>query len=168
MRSRASATARANAIVDWMAWFPRRVVRRANNAREPVQTRGEAGGRLRHLSCTHAVGQHPSELVARGDVELVEHLAQVVGDGVLADEQPRADVRVREAVAGEPRDLDLLGGQLLAGLDPALADALAGGQQLTLGARGERLGAHAREQLERGAQLVAGVERRRSRRSHSP
>jgi hypothetical protein len=38
------------------------------------------------------------------------------------------------------------------------ADALAGGNQLTLGARGERLGAHAREPLKRGAQLVAGVE----------
>ena len=47
---------------------------------------------------------------------------------------------------------------MLAGLDLALADALAGGQQLTLGALGERLGAHAREQLERGAQLVAGVD----------
>ena len=53
------------------------------------------------------------ELVARGDVELGEHLAQVVGDGVLADEQPRADVSVGEAVAGEPRDLSFLGGELV-------------------------------------------------------
>src|SRR5206468_4247661 len=41
---------------------------------------------------------------------------------------------------------------------PAFADALAGGPQLTRGARGERLGANAREQLERGAQLLAGVQ----------
>src|SRR4051794_17603312 len=97
-------------------------------------------------------------MVARGDVELGVDLAQVVGDGVLADDQARADLAVREAVAREPRDLDLLGGQLLAGLQPALADALAGGQQLTLGAGGERRGAHARELLDRRAQLLASVE----------
>src|SRR3954447_517530 len=82
----------------------------------------------------------------------------MVGDRVLADDQARADLAVREAVAREPRDLDLLGGQLLAGLDPALANALASGQQLALGARDERLGAHADEPLVRRAQLVAGVE----------
>src|SRR3954452_6870740 len=75
-----------------------------------------------------------------------------------ADEQARADIGVREAVAREARDLDLLGGQLPPGLDPAFAHALAGGQQLTLGAPGERLGAHGREQLERITQLMAGVD----------
>jgi hypothetical protein len=77
---------------------------------------------------------------------------------VLADEQPLADGGVRKAVAGQSRNLSLLGGELLARFDGALADALAGGLQLTLGARDECLRAHAREQLERGAQLVAGVE----------
>src|SRR3954465_284977 len=75
-----------------------------------------------------------------------------------ADEQARADIGVREAVAREARDLDLLGGQLPPGLDPAFAHALAGGQQLTLGARGERLRAHGREELERSTQLLAGVD----------
>ena len=79
-----------------------------------------------------------------------------------------ADLGVREAVAGEPRDLGLLGGELVPGLDGAFADTLAGGQQLALGAAGERLDTHRVEHLERGAQLLASVRRRRSRRSHSP
>jgi hypothetical protein len=36
---------------------------------------GYARRRLRHLTCTSAVGQRPLELAARGDVEFVEHLA---------------------------------------------------------------------------------------------
>src|SRR4029078_11322717 len=48
------------------------------------------------------------KLVARADVELGEDLSQVVLDGAAADEQPRADLGVREAVAGEPGDLGLL------------------------------------------------------------
>src|SRR3954468_24594504 len=77
---------------------------------------------------------------------------------VRADEQPRADLGVGEAVAGETGDLGLLRGELLAGLDAAFADALAGCQQLALGTLGERLGAHGIEHLERGAQLLAGVQ----------
>jgi hypothetical protein len=58
-------------------------------------------GRLRHLDGARVVAEHSSELIARVDVELREHLAEVVGDGVLADEQPLADGGVRESVAGE-------------------------------------------------------------------
>ncbi len=50
------------------------------------------------------------------------------------------------------------GGELLAGLDGALADALAGGQQLALGASCERLDPHRTEHLTRSAQLLPGVE----------
>src|SRR4051812_17356314 len=78
------------------------------------------------------------------------------------DEQPGADLRIRKAVTCEPRDLSLLGGELVvafdAGLDAALADMLTRRQELALGAPGERLGAHACEHLERGAQLLAGVD----------
>jgi hypothetical protein len=76
---------------------------------------------------------------------------------VLADEQPLADVGVRETVAGETGDLSLLRGEFIAGLDTAFADLLAGGQQLALGAGGERLDLHRTEQLERGAQLSPGI-----------
>src|SRR3954462_1907530 len=98
---------------------------------------------------TSSAGQRRAELGARGDVELGEHLAQVVGDGVLADEQPLADRGVRQAVTGEPRDLGLLRGELPTGLDAAPADAFARGQQLALGAPRERVDAHAGEHLER-------------------
>ena len=45
------------------------------------------------------------ELAAEGDAELGEDLAQVVLDGVGADEQPGADLGVGQAVAGQQRDL---------------------------------------------------------------
>src|SRR3954469_25682079 len=115
------------------------------------------GGYLGQLACAGAVGQRRLELIARRDAQLAEDLAQVIGDGVLADDQARADLGVRQAVAGESRDLSLLPGELVTGLDAALADAFARGQQLALGAPHERLGTHAREHLERGAQLLAGV-----------
>ena len=77
---------------------------------------------------------------------------------MLADEQPLADLGVRQAVAREPRDLSLLSRVLLPGLDAARADILAGGQELALGPPGERLHTHRREHFERGAQLLAGVQ----------
>src|SRR3954447_5709283 len=128
--------------------------------RELRPDRSETGiaGRLCHRRGRGAVGQHSVELAARRDVELREDLAQVVGDRVRADVQARADLWVREAVAREPCDLNLLSGAVFPGLDAAPAGALAGRRQLALGAPGERLGAHAREHLERGAQLPAGVE----------
>jgi hypothetical protein len=55
-------------------------------------------------------GQRLVELAAGGDGELGEDLAQVVLDRARADEQPGADLRVGQTVAGQPRDLRLLGG----------------------------------------------------------
>jgi hypothetical protein len=63
----------------------------------------------------------------------------VVLDRAGADEQPGADLRIREAVAGQPGDHRLLGGQLAAGVDGAGAGGLAGGQQLAPGPLSERL-----------------------------
>jgi len=57
-----------------------------------------------------AGGQDPVELAAGADAELGEDLAQVVLDRARADEQPGADLRVGQAVAGQPRDLSLLWG----------------------------------------------------------
>jgi hypothetical protein len=56
--------------------------------------------RLAGLPAVWAAGQHAIELAAGGDTELGEDLAQVVLDGVRADEQPGADLRVGQAVAG--------------------------------------------------------------------
>ena len=61
------------------------------------------------------LGQGVAELAARGDAELGEDLAQVVLDRAGADEQPGADLRVGQPLAGQPGDLGLLGGQLIAG-----------------------------------------------------
>jgi hypothetical protein len=68
-------------------------------------------------------GQDAAQLVARADLELDEHLAQVVLDGARADEQPGADLLVREPVAGEldahastAEPLDRLAVQALRGL----------------------------------------------------
>jgi hypothetical protein len=48
--------------------------------------------------------------------------------------------RVRLPVRGETRDLELSQGQLVECLDRALADRLAGGEQLAPGVLGERVG----------------------------
>src|SRR3954462_1333145 len=47
------------------------------------------------LAPSGALRQPPVELATRRDVELREHLAQVVGDGVRTDEQTGADLRIR-------------------------------------------------------------------------
>jgi hypothetical protein len=92
----------------------------------------------------------------------------VVGDGVLADEQPRADRGVRQAVAGESRDLRLLSRELLASLNAAFADAFARCQQLALGAPRET----SMPMLVNISSAIRSCSRastrRRSRRSHSP
>ena len=105
-----------------------------------VDPRAPNAGATRRVSCRES----PAELAARADVELGEDLAQVVLDGARADEQLRADLGVRAAVAGEPGDLRLLRRERVARLGGALARRLAGGQQLAAGALGERLGADRR------------------------
>src|SRR6202453_1084400 len=71
--------------------------------------------------------QHAVELVAGADAELGEDLGQVVLDGMGADKQPGADLGVGQAVAGQPRDLGLLCGQLVAGRGGGARGAPAGG-----------------------------------------
>ena len=83
---------------------------------------------------------------------------QVVLDGARTDEQTGADLDVCESVAGQPRDLRLLGGQGAAGFDAAFADGLAGGQELASGAVGERFDAPPRQHLVGRAQLLASVD----------
>src|SRR3954468_15838488 len=96
--------------------------------------------------------------MARGDAELRVHLAQMPFDGARAEEELRADLRVREAVARQPGDLLLLRRQGIARLGTPLADRLARGGQLSPGALGERLHADGREQLVGGAQLLPRID----------
>src|SRR5215218_4738807 len=88
--------------------------------------------------------ERAGELPARLDAELGEHLAQVPLHRAGAEEELRADLRVRQPVAGEVRDLALLGGQVVARGGGALAHLLARGQQLPLGAGSRPGGSRAR------------------------
>ena len=60
--------------------------------------------------------QHVVELPAGADPELGEHLVQVPLDGAGAEVELRADLGVRAALAGQPRDELLLGRELVARL----------------------------------------------------
>ena len=95
---------------------------------------------------------------ARADAELGEHLLQVPLDGAGAEEELGADLGVRPAVAGELGDVLLLGGELVAGVVAALADLLAGGQQLVPRTLGESLRAHREQRLARDPQLLARID----------
>src|SRR6516162_1936024 len=96
-----------------------------------LATRPHPGVRLCRVAA--AVGQRSPELQARADLELGEDFAQVVLDGARADEQPGADLRVGQAVAGQAGDLGLLGGERVTRFNSALAGGLAGGGQLAAG-----------------------------------
>jgi serine phosphatase RsbU (regulator of sigma subunit) len=63
----------------------------------------------------------------------------VVLDGAAADEQARGDLGVGQAGARQPGDLALLGRQVVAGFDAALAGVLAGGLEVAVCPRRERL-----------------------------
>jgi hypothetical protein len=99
--------------------------------------------------------QRGFELSAGADVELREDLVQVPFDGARAEEQLRADLRVRVTVARELRDLGLLGREVVAAFRRTLADRLAGGHQLSTGALVEGFHVDRGEHVERRAQLLA-------------
>ena len=79
-------------------------------------------------------------------------------NGPRAEEEPRADLRIRQAVAGEPRDLPLLCGQIIAGLDGPLPHRLARRLELLAGALGERLHPDLDEHFVGRAQLLSRVD----------
>src|SRR5580693_2060472 len=86
---------------------------------------GAAGGRLAEGSvfgvlvgwCWRAgAGDQVAELVAAGDAELGIGAVQVRADRVRGQEEPVADLAVGQAVAGQPDDLALLGGEFPQGI----------------------------------------------------
>jgi len=103
------------------------------------------------------VGEGAREVVPVADVELAEHLAQVVGHGAGTDEQLPGDLRVRRSLGREPGDSRLLRGELVASLDAASADLFAGGAQLDASAVRKQLGPERIEDLVGGAKLLAGL-----------
>src|SRR5437763_14660216 len=74
--------------------------------------------------------ERAAELLAGADVELGDHLAQVVLDSARAGEQLGADLRVRWSLRGEPRDPRLAGGEdVTLHIDP-LASAVSRGREI--------------------------------------
>src|SRR4051812_10496311 len=102
-------------------------------------------------------GRHAAELVARGDVELQEDLAQVVLHGTGADEQLSADLGVGETFLGEPSDLRLLRREDAARLFGALSRGLSRGEKLATGTLREALGADLAEHLVGRSELLPSV-----------
>jgi thioredoxin reductase len=103
------------------------------------------------------VGEDVVELVAGADTNLGEDFPQVVLDRTWTDEQPGADLRVRQTVAGELRDLGLLRGELAGRFHRAFANRLARGQQLASGAVGEPFSPHRGEHFVGHAQLPTRI-----------
>jgi hypothetical protein len=101
--------------------------------------------------------ERPLELVARADFELAEHLVEVIFDAARADEQPGADLRVGEPLAGEPRDLRVLRRETFLASDGPSGDSLTRGRQLALGAAGGSLDPHRREHGACRPKLVAAL-----------
>jgi hypothetical protein len=102
--------------------------------------------------------QRVVELPAGGDAQFGEHLAEVPFHGAGADKQFRADLMVGASVPGQPDDVLLLRGELVAGNGLAFADLLAGGEQFPPRALGEGFGADRGEQVVGGVQLMTRVE----------
>src|SRR5882762_3598680 len=75
-----------------------------------------------------------------------------------ADEELRTDLRVRPPVTRKPRDLLLLGCELIARVVLALAHLLARGQQLATRTLSESLRTHRCEHVVRNVQLLAGID----------
>src|SRR5580658_882031 len=89
----------------WLGAGPCDAARAGQHSR--VSTVGSARGRGVRVG-----RQDAAEIAAGGDVELGEDLAQVVLDGARGQEQPSADLRVGQTVAGQPGNLGLLRSQL--------------------------------------------------------
>ena len=91
------------------------------------------------------------ELATRADVELGEHLGQVVADGGRADKQLLGDLLVRRTRARQARDHLLLPGQVASRLTDPPAGVPAGRAELDACPFGESLGANRVEQVVRAA-----------------
>src|SRR5262249_37535328 len=98
------------------------------------------------------------QLPAGCDAELRVHLPEVPLDRAGAQEELRADLRVREAVTREARDLLLLRGELIARLVCAFPDGCPRRHELPPGALGERLHADLDEDVVGALKLLARVD----------
>src|ERR1700754_5041285 len=77
-----------------------------------------------------SVAERGAQLGARRYLQLREDAVEVRTDRAVREEQPLADLPVRQTVGGQPGDLQLLRRQALAGAGCAASQPLAGGAQL--------------------------------------
>ena len=98
-------------------------------ARTAAGRPGQTGPRSMISQRHRPLVENRVELTSGRDAELHEDLAQVVLNGLRADEQALADLGVRQPVARQAGDLVLLGGQFrcVRG-DDAFARGFAGGE----------------------------------------
>src|SRR3954452_1206836 len=120
----------------------------------PQTPLGPSGGDQLRPGARQDVGQLP----ARVDPELHERVAQVPLHGARAEEEPGADVRARQALPGQTRDLPLLGGENVARRDGPLAHFLPRRKQLTPGPLAESVHPDRRELVVRGTEFDTRVD----------
>src|SRR4051794_10734570 len=104
------------------------------------------------------VVQLSRKLLARVDPELSVHVAQVVLDGLRAEEELGRSLPRRVPVGEEHADLELLRGQLVEAGGIAPPRALARGKELRARPLGPRRGSEPVERLERRAELLARID----------
>jgi hypothetical protein len=109
----ARSPARRTIDLDWMTGDPLALRLASADSRvgslvSEEKSLAAPGGLADRLHFASFARQDPVEFVARADVELGEHLVQVVFDRAWADEQLRATLGVRVALAGKLGDLCLL------------------------------------------------------------
>src|SRR5438445_12295696 len=98
------------------------------------------------------------ELCPRGDPELGEHLMEVVLHCARADDEPGADLGVRETVASQEGDLGLRRGELIERVGAPGANPFTCREKLALRTLGEGFGTHGCEQLVGCAERRASVD----------
>ena len=104
------------------------------------------------------VAQRGGQLRAGAEIELSVGAREVDLHGPLGDEQRLSDLPVALPLGGHLRDPPLTRGQ---GLDSVQGDPTrtrSGGEQLGLGVRGERRRTADRGELDRAAQVLAGLD----------
>src|SRR5262249_35154538 len=102
--------------------------------------------------------EYGPQLLPRADAKLGIHAPQVPLDRPRAKEQLGTDLRIRQSLRGEPRDLRLLRGEVGAGLVGALARRLAGTGQLAPCAFGEHRHADGAKHVVGRAELLPRIE----------
>ena len=105
-----------------------------------------------------SIGKHNIAIAVHPEVEVSVTVTVVVRRRRLVRTHVRQVVEQGRRRAGQPGDLLLLRSQVGACIFAAFAGRLAGRLELSPGAFGEGLGAHGRERVERGPQLVAGID----------